>query len=152
MAIEVNGHVYSFTSIRTTFGSFKPSALKAISYSETLEPGIVMADSSLPIGMTRGEASCEASITFATRKAYQEWVDSVIAAGQAPYESFFTITCVYSETNISPVITDTIMNCRLKGASIDASGTDAIEVPCELAVLGDGKSFVLWNGKRMFAE
>ena len=152
MAINVNGHEYAFTSIRTTLGSFKPGGLKAISYSETLEPGMVTADSSLPIGMTRGEASCEASITFATRRHYQEWVDSIIAAGQSPFETFFTITCVYSETNVSPVITDTIMNCRLKGASIDGSGTDAIEVPCELAVLGDGKSFIKWNGKRLFAE
>jgi hypothetical protein len=152
MAVNVNGHEYAFTSIRTTFGSFRPNALKSISYSETLEPGIVEADSPFPVGMTRGKASCEASISFATRRAYQEWIEDMISQGQSPFETFFTITCVYSETNVSPVLTDTIMNCRLRSASIDASGTDAVEVSCELSVLGDGKGFILWNGKRHFAE
>jgi hypothetical protein len=148
--MEVNGHEYAFTSIRTTFGSFKPSALKSISYSEKLTPGMVEADTSLPIGATRGKGEGSASIEFATRRAFQEWVDASIAAGRSPYEDFFTITCVYSETNISPVITDTVLNCRLVGPSIDASGTDAVSVKCDLFVLGDGKSFVLWNGKRLF--
>ncbi len=147
--MEVNGHEYSFTSIKSSLGSFKPKSLKSISYKVTLEPGGVEADSALLVGATKGKASAEASLEFATRRAYQEWIDSI---GNGFLEKYFTLTCVYSETNISPIITDRVINCRMKGPAIDASGTDAVGVKVDLFVLGDGKQYITLNGKNPLAE
>ena len=147
--MEVNGHEYSFTSIKSTLGTFKPKHVKSISYKVTLEPAPVEADSVLPVGATRGKGSAEASIEFATRRAAQEWIDSL---GDGFLEKYFTWTLVYSETNISPVITDRIINARLKSTGIDASGTEAVGTKFELFVLGDGEQLITFNGKNPIAK
>lgn len=137
--MEVNGHEYSFTSIKTTAGAFKVKKLKSIDYSDSLEPGIVEADEAQAVGATRGKYSAEASLEFATRRAYQEWINSL---GEGAYEKYFTITLTYAETGVSPTITDKLINCRIKKPSVSASGTDAVGVKVELFVLGG----IIWNG------
>lgn len=139
--MEVNGHEYSFTSIKSSLGTFKSKGLKSISYSDSLEPGAVEADTAQLAGATRGPYRAEASIEFATRRAYQEWIDSI---GDGYMEKYFTITATYSETNVSPVITDKIINCRIKKPAVDASGTDAVGVKVDLFVL----TGIVWNGKK----
>lgn len=139
--MEVNGHEYSFTSIKSTLGTFKPKKLKSISYSDGLEPGEVEADTAQLAGATKGSYRAEASLEFATRRAYQEWIDSI---GDGYMEKYFSITLTYSETNVSPVITDKIINCRIKKPAVDASGTDAVGVKVDLFVL----TGIIWNGKK----
>ena len=138
--MEVNGHEYSFVSLSCSAGTQKlKGLLKSINYSDSLEPGVVEGDSVQDQGFTRGKYKAECSLEFVTRRAYQEWLSSL---GEGAYEQYFTMTVVYSETNVSPVITDKIINCRIKKPAVDASGTDAIAVKVDLAVL----TGIMWNG------
>lgn len=141
MGMEVNGHVYSFTSVKQTLGTFKPKDVESIAYSDNLEPGGVEADSTQLVGATKGPYRADASIAFKTRKAYQEWIDSI---GDGYMEKYISWTVSYSETNVSPVITDRIINFRIKKASVDASGTDAVGVKVDLFVL----TGIVWNGRK----
>ena len=138
----VNGHEYSFTSIRASLGKLTGDNISSVSYSDGLDPGLVPGGDGTPIGMTRGTYESDASLEFHTRRHYQMFFDSL---GPYPYEKFFTLSVAYSESNVSPVIEDTIPLCRIKKASIDASkgSNDPIAVPVELAVGG----VILWNGK-----
>lgn len=142
-----NGHEYSHVSVKTSAGPIKLTGRKSFSYSDGLEPGVVKADKIYPIGFTRGEYSAEASLEFATRRAYQLFLDQL---GEGAYEQLLTFTHVYSERNISPTIKDVIPLCRIKKPSIDASqGSDAIGVKVDLAVLG----VIEWNGvKPIFTD
>ena len=70
----------------------------------------------------------------------QKWSDFM--------EEYFTLTHVYSERNISPTITDIIPLCRIKKPSVDASGTDAVPVKVDLAVLG----VISWNGRKAIVD
>jgi hypothetical protein len=139
---EINGHEYSFTSIRCSAGKLTGDMISSISYSDGLDPGKVVGGDGIPIGMTRGTYEADASLEFHTRRIFQQWFESL---GQYPYEVYFDISVAYAETGISPVIQDTIPRVRLKKASIDASkgGNDPIAVPVELAVGG----VILWNGR-----
>ena len=139
---EINGHEYSFTSIRASMGTLTGDMISSISYDDGLDPGKVLGSDSTPIGMTRGNYDANASMEFHTRRHFQRFLDSL---GEFPYEKYFTLTVSYSESNATPVITDEIPMCRLKRASISGSkgSNDAIAVPVELAVGG----VIKWNGK-----
>ncbi|MCL2823533.1 MAG: hypothetical protein FWD57_06025 [Polyangiaceae bacterium] len=141
-AFLVNGHEYSFASIRASLGSLTGDMISSIKYSDGLEPGKVLGGDGIPVGMTLGLYTAEASIALHTRRHCQQWIDSFNGSF---YEVYFTLTVSYSETSVSPVITDTIPLCRVKKFSIDGSNSssDAIAVPAELAVGG----VILWNGK-----
>jgi len=143
----VNGHEYSFTSIRASFGTLTGDMISSISYSDGLDPGKVLGGDSTPIGMTRGNYEAEASVEFHTRRHFQTFIDSL---GEAPYEKFFTLSVGYAESGVSPVIQDTIPLVRVTKASIDASkgSNDAIAVPVELAVGG----VIQWNGKAHISQ
>jgi hypothetical protein len=142
MAFNVNGHEYSYASLRTSVGKLRGDYVSSIDYDDGLDGAVVKDGDGLPVGATKGEYEATASIEFHTRSHYQEFVDSL---GDAPYEQFFTLTCSYSEKNISPVITDTIPRCRIKKPSVSAAkgSNEAIPVKVELLVAG----IILWNGK-----
>lgn len=139
---EVNGHEYSFTSIRASLGTLTGDMISSINYSDGLEPGIVMGGDGTPIGMTKGTYSPELSMEFHTRRKFQQFFDSL---GPFPYEKYFTVSCAYAEDNVSPVIEDTIPLCRLKKSSVSSNkgSSDAVAIPIEIAVGG----VILWNGK-----
>ena len=137
--MEVNGHEYSFASAKISLGYFKPGALKSIDYSDSLEPGEVEGQGPQLEGMTRGKYRAECSLEFSTRRAYQEWINSI---GHGFMEQYFTVTVSYAEYNISPIITDRIINCRIKKPAVTNTGTDATPVKVDLVVLAG----ITWNG------
>lgn len=140
MRQTTEGHEYSKVSIKSSAGPIRLRGLSKVAYSDGLEPGVVRdGDTPAIVGMTRGEYTAEASMDFATRRDYQDFVSQL---GEGCYEQYFTLTHVYSERRITPIIKDVIPLCRIKKPSIDASGTDAVGVSVELAVAG----VIEWNG------
>lgn len=142
MGFLVNGHEYSFTSIRAGMGKLKGDLLSSVNYSDGLDGGKVVGGDGTTIGVTKGPYEADSSLEFHTRRHFQEFFDSL---GPYPYEVFFPLVISYSESNVTPVITDTIPLCRIKKSSVDASkgNNEAIPVKVELIVGG----VILWNGK-----
>lgn len=141
MAFNVNGHEYSYTSLRSSVGTLRGDYLSSIDYDDDLDGGVIKDSDGIPVGATKGEYTPSCSIEFHTRRHFQEFLDSL---GTAPYEQFFTLTVSYSETNVTPVLTDTIPRCRIKKPSVSAAkgSNEAIPIKVELLVAG----VILWNG------
>lgn len=132
---------FAFCSITSTAGKYQlAEILKSIAYSDELTPGVTEAGQPQPIGWTRGKYSPSASIEFARRADYQLWIDSL---GDGYMEKAFTLTHSYQEEG-AKTLTDKLVGCRIKKADVSASGTDAVGVKVELAVLGG----IVWNGKK----
>lgn len=149
--VTTAGHEYSKMSIRTMAGPAKIKGLKQVTYGDNLEPGVVRSDRPYPIGLTRGEYSAEASMVWATRRHFQEFLEELTkdTDGEGAYEIFFTMSHIYSEKNITPLLKDVVPLCRIKKPNIDAQGTDAVEVSVDLSVLG----VIEWNGvKPIFTD
>jgi len=142
MGFNVNGHEYSFSSLRISVGKLRGDMISNIDYDDQLDGAVVTDGDGNPVGATKGPYAGNASLEFHTRSHYQEFFDSL---GDAPYEQFFTLTVSYSEKNVSPMITDTIRRCRIKKPSVSAGkgSNEAIPVKVELLVAG----IILWNGK-----
>lgn len=138
---DVNGNKKSWASITLVVGTRRIRGCKAINYKTTLEPGEVRGEGVQLLGRTRGELKNEGSLELYLDE-YQELINELSQGGTGYLEATFDAVVSHSEPN-SPVITDTLVGCRLKGADKGfAQGTDASVVKCDLSIM-----FILENGQ-----
>lgn len=128
----VNAHRYSYASIELNLGSAGIFVgVKEISYSDSLEPGVVRGTRAEKLGRTKGEYEPEASITLWKEDA----VELIKKLGNGFMEKSFDITVTYAEEN-APTTVDKIIGCRIKSnENSHSQGTDALEHAFELDVM-----------------
>jgi hypothetical protein len=143
---NVNGHKHSWASIEIQVGTKKIRGCKAVSYKNTMEPGEVRGTGVQVLGRTRGDLKSEGSLELFLAE-YQELIDELSADGTGFLEKSFDITVSYSEAS-SPIITDKLIGCRLKGGDKGFSqGTDALSVKCDLSIM-----YIIENGKHPISD
>lgn len=127
----VNGHRMSFSSIEVSIDGKAYWGFTAVNYTDTLEGGLVRGVHPQPLGRTRGEYSCEASLT----SLLEESRDFVKALGDGFMEKVFDVVVVYSEDG-NGTHQDEIQGCRVQSiAHAHASGTDGLTVDITLMPL-----------------
>lgn len=140
---KINGKSYDFSSIEITINKIPYQGVTEISYSDTLEPGILRGTSAFMRGRTRGMYEAEAS--FSIYKEDLEPIKTALASlGLGGFmEAEFQITVSYREAT-SPLIVDTIEGCRIKHNenSHSAGNADGLIQKVDLSVFRIG-----WNGK-----
>lgn len=140
---KINGKVYDYSSITITINGIPYQGVTEISYSDTLEPGILRGTSALMRGRTRGMYEAESSFTI-YKEDLEPIKEALVALGLGGFgEAEFLITVSYSEVG-SALITDTIEGCRIKHQenSHSAGNSDALTAKVDLSVFRIG-----WNGK-----
>lgn len=134
----INGNRYDFSSVELNVAGALFNGVKEITYSQTLEPGIVRGNRAQVIGRTRGPLDAEGNLTL-----YKLEFQSLIAALQvlgAPtgagfMEVPFDVVVNYAEVG-QPVITDTLRGCRIKKyEDTGAEGGEAIATSVDLHIM-----------------
>ena len=139
---QVNGNRYSFASIDFQLLGKRYFGVKAINYSDGLDPGEVRGTAPQLIGRTKGKYSAEGSIEIYEAE-FADFAAALLAAGPnlgftnsvGIMEIPFEVSVSYAEEN-SPTITDTLVACRVK--KIDKSrseGTDPTTVKLDLHIM-----------------
>lgn len=135
----INGHRYGWASIELDIDGAGHVHITEITYSHTLEPGVVRGTGPQVAGATRGEYSAEGSITF-NKEGWDELVEKF---GDGFFEKYFDITVNYAEDG-QPVTTDRLVGCRFTSSEKGGSqGTDGLTVTAPLFV-----TYILENGKK----
>ena len=144
----INGLSYDYSSITITIDGIPYQGVTEISYSDTMEPGVLRGTSALMRGRTRGMYEAECSFTIALQDfiPIRETLASKSAAangGGGFMEQTFLITVAYREAT-TPLITDTIEGCRIKHQenSHSAGNSDGLVTKVDLSIFRIG-----WNGK-----
>jgi hypothetical protein len=124
----VNGHRYSFSSIEVDLDGRQHVGWSAVNFTDTLEPGIVRGTHAQILGRTRGDYTCEASLT-----GYVEEINEFLAdLGDGWMERIFDVTVTFAEAN-GPTHTVEIRQCRIQSiAHAHAQGTDPLSVDMTL--------------------
>lgn len=138
---KINGKVYDYSSITLAILGIPYEGITEISYSDTLEPGILRGTSALMRGRTRGMYEAEASFTIA-KDDFEKVKEALVALGLGGFmEAEFQVTVTYREEG-SPLITDTIEGCRIKHQenSHSAGNADGLVSKVDLSVYRIG-----WN-------
>lgn len=145
----VNGRRYDFTSVEIAINGIPimGRAVSSISYSDSLEPGVVRGGSALPLGLTRGEYSAEATLEMPKEEADRFLgALSVAAGGQLStgyLEARFEVDVSYAENAFAVLQTDHLNGCRLRRVDEShARGADGLTVRFECFV-----QYVTRNGK-----
>lgn len=136
----LNGHVFSFSSIRLTVATPVPVILTrftSLSYEHSLTPGELRGNSAVVIGRTRGEYSANASLT-----AYlEEWslLQKALMAALPLLGGFmeksFIVAATYAEEACLPK-SDVLSGCRVVRVGRSYSnGSDALLVDLDLHVM-----------------
>lgn len=130
----INGHRYSFASIEAIFKALPIIGFKSINYDDSLEPGEVYGSRPQLLGATRGKQ--KASGDFEMYRLEFEFFKATLGVAGVGYgEEYFDINVTFSEGALQPVITDTLLGCRIKkAASGNTDGTDASMIKCDLFV------------------
>lgn len=139
---KINGKVYDYSSITMTINGQPYQGVTEISYSDTLEPGVLRGTTALMRGRTRGMYEAEGSFTI-YKEDFEPVKQALIALGLGGFgEAEFLITVSYAEVG-SALITDTIEGCRIKHQenSHSAGNSDALTTKVDLSVFRIG-----WNG------
>lgn len=133
----VNGNRYDFSSVQANFGPLSFDTIQAIQYEESLEPGIMRANSSKKQGRTRGEHDATGSITLI--KEDVPALQALLAAlGQGGWgEAVWDITVTYSAALVDPNPTvDVLIGCRITSISDDHSiGGDVLVQELSLDIM-----------------
>lgn len=127
----INGKRRDFSSLELVVSGLIFTGVKAVDYSDSLEPGIVYGTGALPIGTTRGQYKAQGSITL-----YRAEFDALIATlGDAYMEKYFDVVASYADDGDSAVTVDTLVGCRIKNVgNSHSSGGDALEMKIDLHV------------------
>ncbi|NQY04497.1 MAG: hypothetical protein HRT76_14765 [Halieaceae bacterium] len=124
----INGQRYDFSSIEANFGPSSFTNFQAISYSDTLEPGIQRGQSSKKLGRTRGEYNATGSITL-LKEDVPTLLAALAALGQGGYmEAVWDLTATYSGglTDLVPTV-DALIGMRITEIGDDHSiGSDVL--------------------------
>jgi hypothetical protein len=123
----INGNTFDFSSIEITIGALSYTNVTEITYSDSLEPGILRGTSAKKKGRTRGEYDAEGSITI--YKADLATILAELAAlGVGGYmEASFDVTVTMSEGLVSIPVTDSLVGSRITNIEDSHSqGSDAL--------------------------
>jgi len=127
----VNGVYYDYSSIRIDIDDEPELLIKEIKYAPSVERGKVMGTSMRQLGFTRGQLSFEGSLVFSTREAFDRFL---AARGERIFLDPVAFIISYG-TDGQPVTTDTLETYIKKPQLGGSSGTDALEVSCDLDVI-----------------
>lgn len=150
---EINGNVYSWSSIELKLDGEPYVGVTKIKYSEKIERALVygLGKSFKPIGMTRGKYSADASLTM--RKHSAEALRKALAAKSSDGATFgevaFQAVVSYSEpdSNQEPIVVE-INGCRIAGSGGDHSeGADGLEEEVPLTILN-----IVTNGRTLYSK
>jgi hypothetical protein len=133
----INGFAYDYSSIEIDLGEAGIfTGIKEISYSQSVEPGIVRGTSAQKLARTRGEHDAEGSIVFYTRE-FIEFITSLTGGDEnvGYMDQSFNITLTYSNPQV-PLTTVRLIGVRIKSEEGGGSqGTDPLEVSCDLDIM-----------------
>ncbi len=119
---RINGHRYDHSSIQANFGALSFTAIQAISYTDSLEPGIQRGQSSKKLGRTRGEYEASGSITL-LKEDVPELLALLAALGQGgSMEAVWDLTATYSKNLGDPTpAVDKLIGIRITEIGDDHS-------------------------------
>ncbi len=105
----INGHRYSYVSLRVVVNGMAYEGIKSITYSSSLTPGIIYGSDPYKVGRTPGkvEHTCELEIYR------REWTDIMERLGQSFGRPSFDIDVQYAEKGDEGVTQDLIALCRV---------------------------------------
>ncbi len=127
----INGRAYDFSSIELVLNGITYTGVSDISYSHTLEPGVLRGTRSIKLARTRGQLDAEASVTMYLAD-YQFFRT---ALGPAFMERSFQMVVSYSELG-SPIQVDTLNGCRIvTPANSNSAGSDPLMKELSLNVM-----------------
>jgi len=134
----INGTKHDWSSIEVDLGDAGIfTGISELTYSDTLEPGIVRGASPQKLARTRGEYNAEGSMNLWLQDA-REFMDSL---GPGFKEVVFNITAMYSAVG-SEVVTDRLIGCRITSTESGGSqGPDPIGTTFGLDIIR-----IEWNG------
>jgi hypothetical protein len=133
----VNGHRYSYASIEIRILDKIFFGFHAINYTNALSVGELYANAPHKIGRTRGRYEPTASAEM-YRLEYENLKLQLaqLNGGQGYQEVPFDIIVAYAEQPSQPVVTDTIIGCRIVSSEFsNTEGTDPSMVSLELNVM-----------------
>ena len=127
----INGNKYDWSSVEIDIGEAGIfTGVKEISFTHSLEPGVVRGTRAEMIGRTRGEYTAEGSMVVYA----EEYSEIITALGDGYMEASFSITITYSDTNV-PVQVNRLIGCRITNVEGGGSqGTDPLEVSLDLSI------------------
>lgn len=138
----INGVIYQFSNVEIVLNGKPYQGITEISYSDTLEPGVLRGTSPFMRGRTLGQYEAEGSFTMA-KQDFEILKPVLKALGRGGFgEAVFLISVSYRAAGL-PLINDTIEGCRIKHTenSHSSGNTDALVTKCDLSVFRIG-----WNG------
>jgi hypothetical protein len=133
----INGIAYGYSEIRIDVDGIPFTGITAINYKTSMSRGVVRGTSARKLGLTTGDADCEADLEF-VMDDYRAFIDYL---GDGYLKRIFSITVQYSNddgVNLTPaqVHEDRILGCRLKGTEHSHSqGADGLKVKVPLDVM-----------------
>jgi len=110
----INGHRYSYASLRVVINGIAYEGLKSITYSIKLTPGAIYGSDTYKVGRTPGkvEHACE----FECYR--REWLQIMGRLGQNYGRPNFDIDVQYEEKGDEGVTQDMIVLCRVVGVEL----------------------------------
>jgi hypothetical protein len=142
----INGNIYDYSSIVAIVNGLPYQGIVEITYSDSLEPGVLHGTGAVMRGRTRGPYQAEASMTFA-KEDFEIFSDALAiqaaALGGGFGETTFPISVSYAEAT-RPTISDRIEGCRVMRVenSHSAGSGDALVTKVDLSIVR-----IRWNGK-----
>lgn len=137
----INGLRYDWSSAEITINGIRFTAIKALNYKPSLDPGEVRGNRAQLLGRTRGKYSAEGSLELYLSE-WDQLTTALVADGSGIYEKSFDIVASFSEATIG-VVTDTLVGCRLKtGDRSNQEGNEPLVVKADLHIM-----YILENGK-----
>lgn len=134
----INGHKFDYSSIELNVEGQMFTAVQEISYSHTLEPGVLRGTKPQKIGRTRGEYNAEGSLTMYLAD-YKSLITLLALKNPTVgyMEQSFTITVMYQELAVSAqLITDVLIGCRFTSVEHSHSqGNEALQTSVNLDIM-----------------
>lgn len=142
MKVDVENNDFSFLSIILKIDG-QEYGVKGIDYSDSVERAKREANHPIPLGMTKGIYSAEASGEL-YQTDFKELSDRF---KEKFYEKAFSVIVQYAEDGVD-TITDELVGCRFKKREASRSrGADSNTVSFELDLL-----YIKWNGVDPFSK
>ncbi len=130
----INGHKYDYSSIELDFNGTIYLGVQEISYTQTLEPGIVRGTSAQKLARTRGEHDAEGTLVM-YKQDFDEFITDLATGDEGYGEVSFDISVVMSTPN-QPTSVVRLLGCRITSEEESYSqGTDALVVSCDLDIM-----------------
>ena len=140
----INGNKFDFSSVEVRVNGVPFGGVKALDYTDTLEPGdVYSAGAAMRIGRTRGQYKAEGSLEMYKDDA-DKMMTALAAQGMGGFmEANFIVNADFSELPGAGIQVDVLSGCRVKKtSSTHQQGSDALTVKFDLDIL-----YIIRNGK-----